>query len=74
MGSQKLDKIIDSTELLINSLLKHIHKCDHSCCVKDVLSGIYEDNKVTAWVQQDPNSECQTTNQPRLKEVADIDV
>jgi hypothetical protein len=42
MVSQKLDKIIENTELLINSLLKHVHSCDHSCCVKDVLKEIYE--------------------------------
>lgn len=42
MGSQKLDKIIDSTEGLVNALLKHVHSCDHICCVKDVLKEIYE--------------------------------
>jgi hypothetical protein len=45
MGSEKLDKLIDSTESLLNNLLHHVHKCDHDCCVKDVLAGIYEDNK-----------------------------
>ena len=44
MGSEKLDKLIDSTESLLNNLLHHVHKCDHECCVKDVLSGIYGDN------------------------------
>ena len=45
MGSEKLDKLIDSTESLLNNLLHHVHKCDHNCCVKDVLGVIYEDNK-----------------------------
>lgn len=45
MGSEKLDKLIDNTESLLNNLLNHIHKCDHNCCVKDVLRGIYENNK-----------------------------
>ena len=43
MVSQKLDKIIDNTELLLNSLIKHVHSCDHICCVKDVLKEIYEE-------------------------------
>ena len=45
MGSEKLDKLIDSTEILLNNLLHHIHKCDHNCCVKDVLSQIYDDKE-----------------------------
>jgi hypothetical protein len=45
MGYEKLDKIIENTELLINNLLKHVHSCDHSCCVKDLLTEIFG-NKV----------------------------
>ena len=48
MGSEKLDKLIDNTESLLNNLLHHVHKCDHNCCVKDVLRGIYENNDVCA--------------------------
>lgn len=64
MGSEKLGKLIDNTELLLDNLLHHVHKCDHSCCVKDVLVGIYADREK---VQGPARVQTQDESKPNLE-------